>query len=83
MAPFEGSHILIVRSSDPLASRPSLSSDSWRRQFTKLLCPVRVIMGVCCVWKAEEEEEEEEDEGTGGGEGAALITDNHQSIRPQ
>ena len=36
-------------------------------------------MGVCCVWKAEEEE----DEGTGGGEGAALITDNHQSIRPQ
>jgi len=38
-------------------------------------------MGVCCVWKAEEEEKE--DEGTGGGEGAALITDNHQSIRPQ
>ena len=81
MAPFEGSHILIVRSVDPLASRPNLSSDSCRRQFTSLLCPLRVIMGVCCVWKAEEEEEEEE--GTGGGEGAALITDNHQSIRPQ
>ena len=79
MSPFEGSHILIVRSSDPLASRPNLSPDSWRRQVTPLLCPVRVIMGVCCVWKAEEEV----DEGTGGGEGAALITDNHQSIRPQ
>lgn len=73
-SPLIGSHILTVLSDDPLAIRPTLSSESWRRQFTHLMCPVRVIRGAIGVRK-----EGEWEEGSVGGEGGALTTGNHQT----